>query len=94
MIRNVVMMKMKPDFDASLLEELLARLRRMNCPGTMSYTADLDAGLLEGNWTLAIVSDFVDVEAYRGYDSDHEHNQIRAELAPMIEEIARVQFAL
>lgn len=94
MIRNVVMMKMKPNFDTSLLEELLARLKRMNCPGTISYTADLDAGLREGNWTLAIVSDFADVESYRGYDSDREHNQIRAELAPMIEETARVQFTL
>lgn len=94
MIRNVVMMKMKPNYDSSLLEELLDRLRQMNYPGTISYTADVDAGLREGNWTLAIVADFKDVEAYRGYDADHEHNLIRAELAPMIEEVARVQFTL
>ncbi|WP_298212313.1 Dabb family protein [Ferrimicrobium sp.] len=94
MIRNVVMMKLKPDYDPSLLNTLLARLHTLNCPGTLSYTAAVDAGLRSGNWTVAIVADFIDVDSYRGYDENTEHNQIRAELAPLIEEIARVQFVL
>jgi hypothetical protein len=94
MVRNVVMMKLKSGYDASLLDTLLARLYTLNCPGTLSYSAALDAGLRSGNWTVAIVADFVDVDSYRGYDQDVEHNQIRAELAPMIEEIARVQCVL
>lgn len=94
MIRNVVMMKMKPGHDTSLLDTLVARLYTLNCPGTLSYTAALDAGLRPGNWTLAVVADFVDVDSYRGYDEDPKHNQIRAELAPMIDEVARVQFVL
>jgi hypothetical protein len=94
MIRNVVMMKLTPDHDATVLDGLIRRLQRLGCPGTLSYTIGLDAGLREGNWTLAIVADFRDIESYRGYDTDEEHNRIRAELAPLILEVARIQFEL
>ncbi|MCL5973353.1 MAG: Dabb family protein [Ferrimicrobium sp.] len=94
MIRNVVMMKLKPNYDATLLDELIDRLKRLCCPGTLSYTVGLDAGLRQGNWTLAIVADFTDTSAYRAYDDDTRHNQIRAELGPLIDEVARAQFVL
>jgi len=43
----------------------------------------------EGNWSFAIVADSTDADAY---DRDVEHNRVRARLAPMAEQIARVQF--
>ena len=93
-IRNVVTVKLRTDADAARVEDLLGALRRMDCPGTLSYTAGIDAGLREGNWSLAIVADFADAASYRGYDADAEHNRLRAELAELAEGITRVAFEL
>lgn len=41
-----------------------------------------------------IVADFEDTAAYRGYDEDAEHNELRARLAPFIDQVARAQFEL
>ena len=94
MIRNVVTVKLRPDADPGRVEALVEAFRRMDCPGTLSYTAGTDAGLREGNWSLAIVADFADVDSYRGYDADAEHDRLRAELAPLAEGITRVQLEL
>jgi hypothetical protein len=94
MIRNVVMMKLVPGYDHARMQELVARLERLHCEGTLSYTVGWDLGARDGNWTLAIVADFKDLESYQAYDADAEHNAIRAELGPSLEAIARVQFSL
>ena len=92
MIRNVVMIKMNDGYDREWLAGLLVRFQTMNCPGTVAYTIGMDLGLREGGWTFAIVADFVDEAAYRAYDADELHNSLRAELAPHVEQVARVQF--
>jgi hypothetical protein len=92
-IRNVVMVKMRDGYDETWLEDLHRRFQGLNCPGTVAYTIGLDLGLRGGGWTFAIVADFVDEDAYRGYDADRAHNALRAELAPHAEQLARVQFA-
>lgn len=93
MIRNVVMVHLKPDHDRDEVAELMNAFRALDCPGTVSYTIGADARLREsGNWSFAIVADFVDADAYRGYDADEEHNRLRGRLAPMVDQIARVQF--
>ncbi|MBS1694886.1 MAG: Dabb family protein [Actinobacteria bacterium] len=94
MIRNVVMVKLKAGHDPAEVAEVQAGFRGLNCPGTVSYTIGDDLGLRDGNWSFAIVADFADVEAYRGYDQDAEHNRLRAKLAPSIEQIARAQFEI
>lgn len=94
MIRNVVMLKLRPDPDPAKVADIQRRLRALDCPGTLAYTVGPDAGLKEGNWSIAIVADFVDEESYRAYDADEEHNRIRADMAPLVESIARVQFRL
>jgi hypothetical protein len=91
-IRNVVMIRLDPDHDPDAVRDLMVRFAGLDCPGTLSYTIGADLGLREGGWSLAIVADFVDVDAYRGYDADVEHNRLRALLAPMAQETARVQF--
>ncbi len=93
-IRNVVTVKLRPDADAGRVEELIEAFRQMDCPGTLSYSVGRDAGMREGNWSLAIVADFTDAEAYRAYDADGEHNRLRGELAPLAEAISRVQLDL
>ena len=92
MIRNVVMVRLRDGYDPAWLAGWRDRMLALDCPGTVSYTIGTDAGLREGNWSLAIVADFVDTEAYRGYDADAGHNALRAELAPNAEQVARVQF--
>jgi hypothetical protein len=92
MIRNVVMVRLKTGYDAARLAEIQAGFRGLDCPGTLSYTIGDDLGLRDGTWSFAIVADFTDADAYVGYDRDPRHNELRAELAPMAEQIARVQF--
>ena len=94
MIRNVVLVKLKPDADKEAIASIQDGFRALGCPGTISYTLGDDLGMREGNWSYAIVADFEDEAAYRGYDADAEHNRLRAELSPYAEQIARVQFEL
>jgi Stress responsive A/B Barrel Domain len=94
MIRNVVLVKLRDGYDAAEVAAIQAGLRGLGCPGTLSYTVGDDLGLREGNWSFAIVADFADVDSYRAYDQDAAHNLIRARLAPMAEQVARMQFEL
>jgi hypothetical protein len=94
MIRNVVMIELTPGHDAGEVAEIQQGLRGLDCPGTVSYRLGNDLGLREGNWSFAIVADFADEAAYRGYDADEEHNRLRARLARHASRVARVQFAI
>jgi Stress responsive A/B Barrel Domain len=94
MIRNVVLVKLRDGCDAAAVAAIQQALRDLDCPGTLSYTVGDDLGLREGNWSFAIVADFTDAGSYRAYDRDAEHNRIRARLAPMAEQVARLQFEL
>ena len=92
MIRNVVLVRLKPSADPAEVADIQEDFRRLDCPGTLSYTIGDDLGLRAGNWSFAIVADFTDADAYRGYDLDEAHNRARARIAPLAEEIARAQF--
>jgi Stress responsive A/B Barrel Domain len=92
MIRNVVLVELKPGSDLEEVASIQDGLRSLDCPGTLTYTLGNDLGLREGNWSFAIVADFSDAEAYRNYDADVEHNRLRARLAPLAERVARAQF--
>ena len=92
MIRNVVLVKLKPGQDPAEVAEIQDLFRNLNCPGTVTYTVADDLGFRDDNWSFAIVADFVDEQAYRGYDADVPHNLGRARLAPLVDAIARVQF--
>jgi Stress responsive A/B Barrel Domain len=94
MIRNVVLVKLKPDADPTAIARVQDGLRGLNRPGTLSYTLGDDLKLRDGNWDFAIVADFSDAQTYTAYDRDDEHNRLRAELAPHAEAVARVQFQL
>ena len=94
MIRNIVLVKLKPNADPSVVARVQDGLRGLNRPGTLSYTIGDDLKLRDGNWSFAIVADFSDADTYTAYDRDEEHNRLRAQLAPHAEELARVQFEL
>ena len=94
MIRNVVMVKLAPEADRAEVAEVQAGFRALDPPGCVAYTLGGDLGLRDGGWSFAIVADFLDEAAYRAYDEDLLHNELRARLAPHAEAIARVQFSL
>lgn len=94
MIRNVVLAKLAAGYDRSEVELFQQGLRDLNLAGTRQLTTGTDLGMREGNWDLAIVADFDDVEAYRRYDEDAQHNRLRARLAPFVEQISRAQFEI
>ncbi|ORB29923.1 Dabb family protein [Mycolicibacterium parafortuitum] len=94
MIRNVVLAKLKAGYDAAEVSSIQDGLRSLNTTGTVRYTVGTDAGLRDGNWDFVIVADFEDVDAYRTYDEDTAHNELRARLAPFVDQIARAQFEI
>ena len=94
MVRNVVLVKLVPGQSPAAVAKAQQAFLDLKCPGTLSYSIGDDLGLRDGNWSFAIVADFTDVDAYRAYDRDAEHNRARAELLPMTEQIARVQFEI
>jgi Stress responsive A/B Barrel Domain len=94
MVRNVVLVELKPDADLAAVANIQDGLRGLNCPGTVSYTLGDDLGLRDGNWSFAIVADFEDEATYRAYDQDAEHNRLRGLLAAHTERVARVQFEI
>jgi len=93
-IRNVVMIQLKPESDRALVAEIQDIFGNLNVPGTVNFTLGDDLGLRDGNWSFAIVSDHADADAYRAYDRDEAHNAARARLAPLIAQAARVQFEI
>lgn len=92
MIRNVVVGRLRAGAAREDAEKALAAIVALDPPGCLDMKVGLDAGLREGNWDFTITADFADLESYRAYDTDDEHNRIRRELfAPISEEIVRIQ---
>jgi len=92
-IRNVVMVKLKPGTAPDQVERLINELQGMQVPGMAHLSVGTDAGLREGNLDLVIVVDLDDEAAYKAYDEDAEHNRIRRDLvAPIAERVERIQY--
>jgi Stress responsive A/B Barrel Domain len=102
MIRNVVVGRLRlaedeaqQAADAALMRQGLAEITALRFPGLLAMAAGTDAGVRAGGWDFAITNDWQDVDAYRVYDTDAEHNRIRREIFAVIcQDIARVQFEL
>jgi hypothetical protein len=93
MIRNIVLVKLKPDVSEEQVERAENALLGMQMPGLLNLTVGRDAGLRDGNLDIVVVADLADEEAYRRYDADPEHNRIRREvMAPIVERMERIQY--
>jgi hypothetical protein len=93
MIRHVVTFRLNAAATAEAVERIRSELAGLPCPGRIAFTMGPDLGLRPGNLDVALVADFVDLEAYQAYDADAEHDRIRRELiAPVSERIERCQF--
>lgn len=97
MIRNLVLGRLADDVDQASrdeLEQALAGIAALRLPGLIDMRLGLDAGLRAGSWSFAITNDWTDVESYRAYDLDPEHNVYRSAVAAICAELARVQFEI
>jgi Stress responsive A/B Barrel Domain len=95
MIRNVVLAKLKPGVAEQQVLAAVETLKEMRTPGMISITVGRDLGLRDGNWDMAVITDLEDVESYRLYDTDAEHNRIRREVvAPIVERLERCQYEI
>jgi hypothetical protein len=92
-IRNVVVGRLKPGVGTEEIRRGLDAIAALDPPGSVDVKVGTDAGLREGNWDFAITCDFADVDSYRQYDLEDEHNRIRREMfAPICAELVRIQF--
>lgn len=75
-LRHVVTLTFRDDTPTERLDAIVTALREL--PGAISeienYEVGVDAGLAEGNSTLAIVGDFASVSDYEVY-RDHPAHQ-------------------
>ncbi|MGC9220848.1 MAG: Dabb family protein [Solirubrobacteraceae bacterium] len=92
MIRNIVMVQLKAEADPEVIRTYQADLLALDVPGMIACRIGEDLGLREGNWSFAVIADFRDVDAYRAYDLDEQHNRLRALLADQAAQVARLQF--
>jgi hypothetical protein len=94
MIRHVIMVQFKPDAteEQKRLLEMAWGDFRTRYDGLLGLTFGRDAGLRDGNMTMLAVFDFVDEAAFRAFDTDPHHNEIRAQLpAHGVEQAVRCQ---
>lgn len=95
MFRHVVMFKLQPDTSAAQREAILAGLARL--PGAIaeirSFVYGTDAGLAEGNFDVAVVAEFDDVEAYKRYAAHPVHVEfVTTAVRPYLAQRSAVQF--
>ena len=76
--RHIVLLTLDADCD---VEALATELRAMaqGIPSIRSYVVGVDAGVSEGNATLAVVGDYDDQAGWEAYRDDPEHNRLIAE---------------
>lgn len=93
MIRNVVLVKFKPEATPEQLSEIERAMKAITFEGCTRWEMARDLGMREGNASHAFIAEFKDVDSYRAYDAHAEHNRIRRELlAPIVEKVERFQY--
>lgn len=94
-IRNVTLIALEPGSPPGQIERIVQRLNQVESPGLLWIDAGLDLGLQDGNAQAGNIADLDDEAAYRAYDTDELHNEIRrVDVFPYAKTVARVQFRL
>jgi hypothetical protein len=93
LITHVYVAKLIPGTSDDKVAAWLEAIDALEIDGMLEIRSGADLGLREGNWDVAITADFADAAAWRRYNDDALHNQIRREHAkPIVEAQQRVQF--
>jgi hypothetical protein len=80
--RHVVLLTFKDGTTDAERDAFVGALRTLPSviSSLRSYVIGIDAGMSEGNSSMAVVADFDDVDGYVQYRDDPEHQRIIAEL--------------
>jgi hypothetical protein len=92
--RHVVLLTFKDGTTDAERDAVVAALRTLPpvISSLRSYVVGVDAGMSEGNASIAVVADFDDVDGFIQYRDDPEHQRIIAELIrPILAARAAVQ---
>jgi len=95
-ITHVVMFRWRPEMPEGQVERIVAALSALpaSIDSIRSYACGPDVGAATAaNYDFAVSVTFDDLDGWRAYDVDAEHDRVRAEvLRPWIAERASVQF--
>jgi len=93
-LRHIVTLTFRDDTPAAQVEAIADALRELpeQIPELRSYVVGVDAGLTEGNASLAVVADFDDVAGWEAY-RDHPAHQavITQQIVPALATRSAVQ---
>jgi hypothetical protein len=93
-LRHVVLLTLDDGCDVDGLVDALRALPA-HIPALRSYVVGRDAGITEGNATVAVVADFDDEAGFVAYRDDPAHQQVLAErIRPHLVARAAVQHEL
>ncbi len=92
-LRHVSTLTFRDDTTDEQVEEIVAALRLLpsQIEELRSYVVGVDAGLSEGNASLAIVADFDSVEGYETYRDHPAHQAVAQLFIPVLTGRAAVQ---
>jgi Stress responsive A/B Barrel Domain len=97
MIRHIVVFRWSESAPSDLNDTLAERLNKLPSlvPEIRDYRCGADARLRDGNFDFGVVADFDDVDAWRVYVANDEHQAAIAELiTPNLGTRAAVQLEL
>jgi len=93
-LRHIVTLTFRDDTPSGDVEAIADALRQLpaQIPELRSYVVGVDAGLSEGNASLAVVADFDDVAGWQAY-RDHPAHQavITQQIVPVLASRSAVQ---
>lgn len=97
MLRHVVLLKFVDEATQEQRQAVLDGLATLPSaiPAIRSYVFGLDAGIAEGNYDIAVVTDFDDAAGYRDYAVHPAHQQLIAErIRPILAARSAVQYEI
>jgi len=97
MLRHVVLFSFVPELDRDQRDAIASSLEGLVgvVPGLLSMRSGRDIGLVPDNADFAVVADFTDAAAWRGYIDHPAHVAIAAaQIRPFTTQRAAVQFQI
>ena len=97
MIRHIALFRFKEGTTPDTIDHIDAALATLPdiMPEVIAFTTGRDAGITDGSWDYAVVSDLASVEDYRTYASHPDHVDIvKTVVGPHVEQAVRVQFEI
>ena len=96
MIRQITMVKFKPEVTAEDIVRVGEGFAAISSvvPGIHRFEFGPNLKLMEGTWDYALVIDFADEAAMRGYAGHPDHVAFAQQFVPLGEAVARVHYTV